>query len=68
MIKYLLIFIFVTIPILIFNILWVYYLLKSVPFTRPGKVDRAKLRIFITWFITTILYSLMSIIIIMLFM
>ena len=60
MVKYFLIF-FITIPMIIFNIKWVCHLLKAIPFTRMGEINRLQLRISKRYFVITILLFVVSV-------
>lgn len=66
MIKYFLIFIFITIPVCILSITCVYHLLKAIPFINNGKVNKEKMKKFLKYLGGTILYSIVSFIVLVL--
>lgn len=58
--KSLLINIVVSIPSIILNIKWVYHLLKAIPFTRAGDIDKIQIKISIKYIIIALLYGIIS--------
>jgi len=53
------IYIFVFVTSVLLNIKWVYHMLKAIPLTRSGNVDKTHLKIALKWIIIAVLFFIM---------